>query len=170
MSPDEVLVEPEAMLHHTQLFADDFSYAMKCYGDHKPEGCSKFVQPTLTYSSNTNGSCPFSAELCKMAFGNLVLDSGDIESARHLGLNQGPPFTIRYQTSCAPLNTDEYAEWTSIRNSATGANQSFMIYNYGTRVVSETPYNYVHRIKLDESRSTIDQYLDSTQGEDYKIS
>lgn len=170
LPPDEVVVEPEAMLHHTQLFANDFSYATKCYGDHRPEDCSKFVQPILKYSSNTNASCPFSAELCKTAFGNLVLDSGDIESARHLGLNRGPSFIIRYQTTCAPLNTDNYTERTSMRNPDTGDIRTFMTYKYGTNVNPMAPQNYVHRVELDESKSTIDQYLDPMESGDYRVS
>jgi hypothetical protein len=168
--PDEVNA-PEVLLnsslYHTQLSVEDFSYAAQCYSKHRPGSCSKFVTPNLKYRSNTNASCPFASELCKSASGNLVLESDNIESVRHLGLNRGPPFLIRYQTHCAPLNTENYTERVNVSSEA-GGHQLFIRYKYGKKYKSKDNYTYVQSVQLDEGR--FNHYKESGAGGDYKVS
>ncbi|KAF2623612.1 hypothetical protein BU25DRAFT_400704, partial [Macroventuria anomochaeta] len=89
----------------TQKMVEDLSYATRCYGSQDPGYCDKFAQADLPYTIYRNASCPFAPELCQSSFGNLLLDAGNIDSVRHLGLNAGPSFSLRYRTHCPPLKT-----------------------------------------------------------------
>lgn len=106
----------------------DFLYASSCYNSKTAVDCEKFVQSSLPYTSDRNASCPFASELCKMSYGNLLLDTGDLDSVKHLGLNRGPRFTLRYRTHCAPLVTKGY---TKVLPQTGTTYRNFTRYDYG---------------------------------------
>jgi hypothetical protein len=66
--------------------------------------------------------------MCKLSYGNLLLDTGDIDSVKHLGLNKGPRFTLRYRTHCAPLVTEGFTFPVPMQNTT----RKFIDYKYGT--------------------------------------
>lgn len=106
-----------------KLWEDD-SYATKCYYGSKATGCEQYVQPALPYTVDRHAPCPFATEICKLSSGNLLLDTGSLDSVKHLGLNQGPRFTLRIQTHCAPLVVNGHTTYKLIPNS-TGRSVNF---------------------------------------------
>lgn len=108
--PDELSWAGRVMDYNSEKAWADFLYASSCYNSKTAVDCEKFVQSSLPYTSDRNASCPFASELCKMSYGNLLLDTGDLDSVKHLGLNRGPRFTLRYRTHCAPLVTKGYTK------------------------------------------------------------
>ncbi|KAF9697639.1 hypothetical protein EKO04_004170 [Ascochyta lentis] len=115
------------MSYNARKSSEDLLYATQCYRHNKTEDCAKFVHQVLPYSSDINASCPFAPEMCKMAYGNLHLDTGTLDSVYHLGLNRGPRFTLQYRTHCAPLVTKGYTTVDTIENST----RKLILYNYG---------------------------------------
>lgn len=84
------------------------------------------MTPTLPYNAETNAPCPFDAILCKNSTGNLVMDTGYIESNKDLGINGGPRFNLRQERQCAPLVTDGY------KRNVTEEERSIVRYYYQT--------------------------------------
>ena len=108
---------------------ESFAHVTQCgHGstERLAESCGAFVKSSLPFTSDKNASCPFSEEMCKSSTRNLLLDSGDIDSLSHLGLNTGPRFIMRHQSHCAPLNTQNLTEMTE---SQTG--ERHLTYRYG---------------------------------------
>lgn len=123
-------IEP-IMLYQSQKSIDAFSYATQCYRSDttKNELCDTLVIPELPFTSDRNATCPFSRAICKSEVGNILLDSGVIDSRTHLGLNQDPHFTLRHKTHCAPLRTIGFTEVRNISNST----HTRLVYLYGDR-------------------------------------
>lgn len=118
------------MLYFSQKAIDALTYATQCYGEDDAAGselCETFIRSTLPFTANRNASCPFSGNICKSDFGNILLDSGELHSRVHLGLNQDLQFTLRYKTHCAPLNTVGFTEILTVGNSS----QPRHVYRYG---------------------------------------
>jgi hypothetical protein len=65
--------------------------------------------------------------MCKLSHDNLLLDTGEVDSVKHLGLNKGPRFTLRYQTHCAPLVTKGFMSTVPLENTT----RKFIDYRYG---------------------------------------
>jgi hypothetical protein len=116
------------MEYNSQKSWEDYSYATQCYRNETNVGCDKFVYPALPYTSDRNAICPFAPEMCKLAYDNLLLDTGEVDSVKHLGLNKGPRFTLRYRTHCAPLVTRGYVFSVPLPNTT----RQFINYKYGT--------------------------------------
>ena len=53
-----------------------------------------------------NASCPFTKGTCKSDFGNIIIETDELDAYKHLGLNKGPSFTMRVRHHCAPLKID----------------------------------------------------------------
>lgn len=99
--------------YHTKTLQEYLNYAVRCYGqDTNSDSCQKFYAQQLSFSIETNASCPFDDKLCLSLSDNLVLDTGYIESGKHLGFNapQSDSFQYRMRTHCAPLRTEGYME------------------------------------------------------------
>jgi hypothetical protein len=121
------------MTYQSQKSIEFITYAMQCYregGVPRPQGCDIFTKSALPYTSDTNASCPFAKEMCQSSTGNLLLDSGDLDSFDHLGFNTGPRFLLRHQTHCAPLNTLNFTE---IHTDTQDSSKRFMRYKYGSK-------------------------------------
>jgi hypothetical protein len=117
-------------LYHNQKSVNAFTYATQCYREGESaqnELCETFARSTLPFTSERNASCPFAGGICKSDIGNILLDSGVLSSHLHLGLNQSPQFTLRYQTHCAPLKTAGFTDTVMAPNSS----QARHFYRYG---------------------------------------
>lgn len=114
----------------------------------------KFSRSALPFTSERNASCPFSEGLCKSDFGNILLDSGVLDSHFHPGRNQNPRFNIRYQTHCAPLNTKNFTNITELEDF-----WSEYDYLYGNATLSNGKVNtYIFNIDVDNNRSGLARY------------
>ena len=149
------------MLYQTQKTVEDVSYATQCYSSQQADYCERFTQTTLAYTSELNASCPFAAEMCKSAFGNILLDSGDIDSMQHLGINKGPRFTVSYRTHCAPVVTKGYTE----NITASYFNRPLLTYKYGTD--GDDDFVYEHELH-NKTYQAVAAFL--SPGGTYKIS
>ena len=105
---------------------EDYSYATKCYKNTSATGCDFFAQPAIPFTVDSNAPCPFASEMCESGRGNLLLDTSEVDSYSHLGLNRGPRFTLRYRTHCAPILTQNFTQRSLIPNST----RVFKMYNF----------------------------------------
>lgn len=90
-------------------------YARQCYSNSFAsflKNCRKFVKPSLPYTVDSNSTCPFAPEICKNQSGNLILDTGMLDSHHDMGLNapKKDRFQMRNRVECAPLATKGYSE------------------------------------------------------------
>lgn len=146
------------MSHQSQKMSEYFAYATQCYGRHAGD-CDVFAARTLPYTIDKHAACPFADTICKSTNKNLLLDTGPIDSVRHLGLNRGPRFTLQHQVHCAPLETLGYTEEVPGSNSA----ERQILYNYGPNF----DQNYTHKIVVSDQKSSWDD-ASAAQG-NYKI-
>lgn len=91
------------------------TYGQQCYGKTiSAQQCSLFVTRQLSQDISRNVSCPFpgKSKICIRNSTNLRIDSGNIDSHDHLGINAPPKerFTFRDVLECAPLRTREYTQ------------------------------------------------------------
>ncbi|OAG01385.1 uncharacterized protein CC84DRAFT_190654 [Paraphaeosphaeria sporulosa] len=143
------------MNRQSQKCLEDFAYSTQCYreGDtSQNELCETFATSTLPFTSDRNASCPFAGEICKSATGNILLDSGVLDSHLHLGLNRGPRFTLRHQTHCAPLNTKGFTDTVTTAKSS----QSRQVYRYGNRYGPNGNETYVFAIDIKNEKPVFD--------------
>lgn len=92
--------------------AEHLAYAAQCYQVNesaRPDSCNVLTTPALPYKLDGNASCPFAADMCKQPFGNLVLDTGPLDSYTHFGLNTGPHVSVQVKEHCAPLVTNGFS-------------------------------------------------------------
>ncbi|KAI0552539.1 hypothetical protein F4679DRAFT_70859 [Xylaria curta] len=112
------------------------TYAEQCYLSNAVGllDCAGFVQDRLAATIDNNADCPFDEEICVSKNGNLVLDSGFIDSHKDLGLNAPTNSRIQMRTvlQCAPLKTRGYTEQFS---DETG---NYTRYLYGVGAESDT--------------------------------
>ncbi|KAH6618503.1 hypothetical protein C7974DRAFT_415876 [Boeremia exigua] len=92
-----------------QKSGDYLKYAQRCYQEEDksqlPDECYILPTPTLPYTKETNAPCPFPDKAqCKLQYGNLIVETELLDGYKHLGLNRGPPLTMRVKHHCAPLN------------------------------------------------------------------
>ena len=137
--------------YHNRINQDSFNYATQCYNGTSASSagnCNTFVKSALPFTTNRNASCPFDMEICESSTGNLLLDSGNVESDTQLGLNNIPRFILRYTTHCAPLRTHGYTKIITDNNSG----RRLLAYTYGS--IPFQPYLYTY--DLDKTVWTID--------------
>ncbi|KAH0170655.1 hypothetical protein KCU67_g2540, partial [Aureobasidium melanogenum] len=83
------------------------AYARNCYKDgNSLLGCGLYVKDNLTWTINTNDTCPFAAGMC--IGGNTAaysMDTGALDSLEHFGLNTKESLKYRLKRTCAPLHT-----------------------------------------------------------------
>ncbi|KAF2655639.1 hypothetical protein K491DRAFT_678705 [Lophiostoma macrostomum CBS 122681] len=87
------------------------NYAMQCYSNAtNSEDCHLYVKPRIATSVIRNASCPFAEEMCKSKDGNIIVDSGLMDSHYDLGINSPPHerFQLRYVHHCAPIVSQGY--------------------------------------------------------------
>ncbi|KAM7211788.1 hypothetical protein V8F06_012825 [Rhypophila decipiens] len=133
---------------------DAVNYAQQCYDATSKQSqpsdinaggvfdCNLFVRPNLLSqaggsggpqrpSINTDAPCPFTGGLCQTgdSSGNLLLDTGYIDSHEHLGLNSPKEarISMRQTYHCAPLRTEGFKE--DVKDEEDGI--TYTRYNYG---------------------------------------
>ncbi|KAF3000316.1 hypothetical protein E8E13_009145 [Curvularia kusanoi] len=63
---------------------------------------------------------------------NLLLETDAVDSVHHLGLNDGPHFTLHSRMHCAPLKTEGYTLTKAISNESGSQNGTFYFYGFQT--------------------------------------
>lgn len=119
------------------------NYAQQCYCTPGPDtpgmfDCTSFATPNLPTIVNQKAPCPFQNGLCRSNDSNLVLDTGYIDTNKHLGINLPPGQNIQFRSvlQCAPLITEGH-EW-----NATGVRENFTRYDYGQFYLGTPNYTY----------------------------
>ncbi|KAH7084584.1 hypothetical protein FB567DRAFT_400442, partial [Paraphoma chrysanthemicola] len=113
-----------------QKSAEHLAYAQKCYQKSEitpSDECRLLSASALPYRFDGNASCPYSEDICKSPFGNLLIDAGPLDSLTHLGINKGPRFTAHIKEHCAPLATDHF---TKTYTDSNRRNVSFKSYHF----------------------------------------
>ena len=111
------------------------NYALQCYRNSSSPSsagnCGTFVKKTLQSTVTRNATCPFSEDICLLKSGNLLIDTGFIDSQDDLGINSQPDgkFLYRTVTQCAPLVTNGFKRAENV-TTPTGVLQ-MMRYYYG---------------------------------------
>jgi hypothetical protein len=137
-----------------QLMTSAMSYAQRCYSKAaKMENCDYLVRPRLSSTITRNASCPFQEHMCLLKNGNIILDTGLVDSHRDLGFNS--PVSKRAQfrrvDHCAPLIMDGFTD--TYMYQANGQQMPYKRYNYGARLHLKG-FNYTH-IQPDLSRDQL---------------
>lgn len=122
--------------HMSRIVLESSTYAAQCYGRTKG-ACDMFVSQSLPYQMNKHASCPFQEKICKLAKDNLLLETDAIDSVEHLGLNDGPRFTVHHRMHCAPLKTEDYTKTAPLQSESS---RSLVAYYYGLRHGQNTTF------------------------------
>ncbi|KAF2138395.1 uncharacterized protein K452DRAFT_277538 [Aplosporella prunicola CBS 121167] len=105
-------------------------YAEECYmGSSGMQNCDAYTKQRLPTKIYRNASCPFEEDMCKLKFGNIVFDTGYLDSNSDLGINAPANERILFRrvSSCAPLETEGFQD--SFQMS--GENFNHTRYNFG---------------------------------------
>ena len=95
------------------------NYAVQCYSNNiNSEDCHTYVKPRIATSVDRNASCPFEPEMCKMKDGNIIIDSGLIDSNDDLGMNlkREERVQLRLVYHCAPIVSEGYKKTVLLSN------------------------------------------------------
>lgn len=135
-------------------------YALRCYNGNATqtdEDCAPYVQAKLKTTVNRNASCPFSSEMCKSQTGNLIVDTGYLDSNTDLGINapQKNRFQMRFVHQCAPIVTKGF----SAPFKANDTDETTLRYYYGD-LLDGTETNYTQEMPM--LGSGFDIYNEST--------
>ncbi|KAJ8112330.1 hypothetical protein OPT61_g5274 [Boeremia exigua] len=136
--------------------AENLAYASQCYQSEdaaRPDSCRVTTIPALPYSLDGNASCPFEAHMCKQTHGNILIDTGVLDSYTHFGLNAGPHVTVQTKEHCAPLVTTGFSnssidpdrnnvEFTRYYYGAGFRNYTFEVANNATSLTSDGTGDY----------------------------
>lgn len=115
--------------HMSRIVLQSSTYAAQCYGQTKG-ACDMFISQSLPYHVDKHASCPFQEKICKLANDNVLLETGAIDSVEHLGLNDGPRFTVHHWMHCAPLKTENYTKTVPLQGTSS---RSLVEYFYGPK-------------------------------------
>ncbi|KAF2474435.1 uncharacterized protein BDR25DRAFT_385987 [Lindgomyces ingoldianus] len=99
--------------YYTERASQVLNYGLQCYtNSSNVDGCNLYIKPQLPIFANREAGCPFSDGICKMNTGNLILDTGLLDSLDHFGINTSPKerFQMRIVQHCAPIVTEGYTE------------------------------------------------------------
>jgi hypothetical protein len=103
-------------------------YTMACYESQSNEYsslCSAYAQARIPSTPAKDSPCPFGHDACSAPA--IRIDSGLIESGRHLGISSPPGETVamRKMTTCAPVSLAKYeSEWSTLRASGSETKSS----------------------------------------------
>ncbi|KAI1326335.1 hypothetical protein F5Y16DRAFT_421824 [Xylariaceae sp. FL0255] len=125
--------------YDSNLLSDSVNYAQQCYNANVSGilSCNKFVTQSIpTVMIKNNAECPFQNDLCRGNKTSLYLDTGYIDSNRHLGLNLplDKGFAYRHAITCSPIETSKYTTRLS-----TG-NKTAVEYDYVDSTVTSLTY------------------------------
>ncbi|KAF2143129.1 uncharacterized protein K452DRAFT_357536 [Aplosporella prunicola CBS 121167] len=140
------------------------NYAQSCRPKTSMNTCNSFIKRRLPTNIDRNGSCPFQKDICRFEYGNIVLDTGLLDSHFDFGINAPPKERVQYRrvSSCAPIKTDGYQE----PYSDPKTQSNYTRYFYGQNGQENFTYQYP-----DTGRIPKDATLSSYGGDkDYTIS
>jgi len=121
-------------------------YGQKCYvNETNIDGCNLYIKPQLPLFAERNASCPFGDGICKNETGNLILDTGYLDSNSDLGINAPPKhrFQLRIVHQCAPIKTQGFT--TTFNDSEYG---TLMRYHYGAANTSRGNINFTYTLPV----------------------
>jgi hypothetical protein len=119
-------------MYRAKLTQNWANYAQQCYSSGVDASrlleCSTFVKQRLGSEIQTNASCPFHPSLCKSQNGNLLIDTGYLDSHDDFGINTVAQdrFQLRRVIHCAPLVTEGRTSQFNLT-----ADRSYTQYYYG---------------------------------------
>lgn len=104
--------------------------------------------------------------MCALPQGNLLLDTGLLDSHDYLGLNSGPRFQFQLTRHCGPLQTKNF---TDIYTDKSDPSIQYMRYYYGKAFdgSGSTPYSY--KLRLNNNTKSPSDINELMTGEDYTI-
>lgn len=152
----------------TQKASEYLTYVNRCYknpGAALSDECKIYAKPALPYSRDINVGCPFDPEVCAQTQGNILLDTGFLDSYEYLGLNDGPRFKFQLRRHCAPLKTQGY---TNTVTDPSDPSASWVEYNYGPSSNGLSLRSYTHRARP-STDTPIASWEDLWNGDDYRI-
>lgn len=123
------------------------NYALSCYSNaNHTNGCNTYVKPQLPFMSDRNATCPFSKEICRLSNGNILIDTGYLNSHFDFGMNTRPSerFLYRRTTHCAPLVTEGYKSLVNLTDS--DIEMKYSQYAYGPSAVRKDNITYVYPV------------------------
>lgn len=116
------------------------NYAQQCYAANAvhPFDCTTFILPRLSSSVDYNASCPFDESICRSNASNIRLDTGYIDTSKHLGVNAPANERILFRTilECAPLQTEGYSETIALSSG------NYTRYYYGPKTEGSQNFTY----------------------------
>ncbi|KAF2679340.1 hypothetical protein K458DRAFT_490655 [Lentithecium fluviatile CBS 122367] len=126
------------------------NYARACYGGTSNAlECNQYTVQSLPYTKSENVTCPFADGMCLRKYPAMALDTGNLSSHHHLGINAQTKDRVTYRkmTTCAPLMS---AGFTTSMNYTDAVNASIGdfygmdgdvldFYNYGPRSYKSDP-------------------------------
>lgn len=132
-----------------QLTANN--YAQQCYNANATDytfDCASFVTPALPSTVDYNAPCPFAPEICRSNTSNIRLDTGYLDTTRHLGVNAPGSERILFRSifQCAPLVTENHTEHVTTPD---GAN--YTRHYYGPPANSAAAHNWTYETPTLES-------------------
>ncbi|KAF2715314.1 hypothetical protein K504DRAFT_529505 [Pleomassaria siparia CBS 279.74] len=127
----------------------NLGYAQKCYVNQTGvDGCNLYIKPKLPIFADSNATCPFGDSICKNGTGNLVLDTGYLDSALDLGINapKSQRFQVRFVHECAPIKTQGFMEKYNDSDS-----REIMRYKYGQVINARGVINFTYEVPIDNA-------------------
>lgn len=156
------------------------NYAQRCYLDSSgadstgKDSCTPFVKRKLSSTINRNASCPFDERICRNQDGNIMIDTGYLDSQAELGLNTPADlrFKFRKTLQCAPLKSENYQKIDYYSQ-----DKPYMQYFYGT---SQTPLSnrtlnlplppFTHEVEQMSAEEMFNRYRGIGRATEYSIS
>lgn len=118
-----------------QKFTSYLKYAQNCYMSRSDlESCDAFSTRLSNTKIMRNASCPFRDGICKSEYGNIMFDTGYLDSHIDFSLNTRPDERVLFRrvTSCAPLKSEGYSNTYS--SPVTGLNYTRFYYGSGAKL------------------------------------
>ena len=138
------------------------NYASQCYSTasaSQSEACRPYVKPRLSYSVVKNASCPFQDGMCIYKSGNILLDTGYLDSLQDFGINTPPSlrFSFRMTLQCAPIVTQGF---TKLYPSNDTNKPDSIHYHYGasSHSIPDRDNSFTYQTVVDMSARSLDNY------------
>lgn len=139
-------------------YKKSLAYAQSCYQNSSTDACNMYVTKRLPLIVDRNASCPFGEDVCQMKFGNLQMDTGYIDTHKHLGMNARPQdrFSLRLTTHCAPLKTEGFSETVNTVNTENNQTVRTFRLNYGALGSGDYHKNYTYQFPINQTTVWLD--------------
>lgn len=137
----------------TQVGTAHASYAQQCYSNVTDlQQCNAFVKRKLPTTITTNASCPFPEEMCRTKNGNIIFDTGYLDSHKDLGINTPPEDRVLFRrvSTCAPLVTDGYR-----RSHNYSDGEEYVQYYYGQELLQSQLQHHDYASLTDEEKRNL---------------